>query len=356
MGQLRSQLSPRLLLLALLVAGFSFAWQRLNQIPLLVVGQPAATGLLQRDREAPFFAKLQASTGLPIKVEYKRVDQIGFKDVYQLQALKDGTFDLVSLRFIQNSQAEPGLLGIDLPGVIQDHDTARKVVAAYAGTLDRHLQERFHRKLLGVWSFGAQELFCRKPINHLSDMKGLKVRVASQSLATLVAQFGASPVVIPFEETRSALAIGLVDCAITSAQSANSAGWPEYAAHSFPIAFQFGLNGYAISLAKWNAMTEQQRRILAKTFDDYIAELWVYSAALQADAKRCHTGGDCRWFKPYKLQRVEPSASDIQQLRQIMLRHVFPDWAAACDRMHPGCSRDWQTKLGAYVSTPSSPR
>ncbi len=219
------QVTPRLLLLAALVAGFALAWRQLNQIPLLVVGQPSVTGPLQRDNEAPFFVGLRERTGLPIKVTYKPVDQIGFKDVYQLQSLKDGTFDLVSLRFIQNSRVEPSLAGIDLPGLIADYPTAKRVAAAYAGTVDRYLQQRYASKLLGIWSFGPQEVFCRRPVSRLADLRGMSIRVASPLLATVLEELGAKPAVIPFEDTRASLEAGLVDCAITSAQSAHFAGW-----------------------------------------------------------------------------------------------------------------------------------
>jgi TRAP-type C4-dicarboxylate transport system substrate-binding protein len=345
----RSPFVPRFVLLGLLVSGFGLAWRQGQRIPLLVIGQPAATGLLQHKLEAPFFAQLQASTGLPIRVRYKRTDEIGFKDVYQVQALKDGTFDLVSLRFIQNSPAEPSLLGIDMPGVIQDHDTARRVVAAYRGSVDRYLQERFNSKLLGVWPFGAQELLCRQPVSRLADLRGLRVRVAGSSLAALMVELGARPAVIPFEDTLAALAAGVVDCAITSGQSANSAGWPQYTQYSFPLAFQFGLNGYAISLKKWNALTPRQQQVLAKAFDDYLVKFWAESAKLQADASRCSTGGVCKFLRPYRLKRLEPSASDISVLRQISRRRILPEWARVCDRVHPGCSQDWQRKVGSIA-------
>ncbi|MEI6615251.1 MAG: TRAP transporter substrate-binding protein DctP [Cyanobium sp. ELA507] len=356
MGQLRSQLSPRLLLLALLVAGFALAWRQLNQIPLLVVGQPSVTGPLQRDKEAPFFAGLRERTGLPIKVTYKPVDQIGFKDVYQLQSLKDGTFDLVSLRFIQNSRVEPSLAGIDLPGLIADYPTAKRVAAAYAGTVDRYLQQRYGSKLLGIWSFGPQEVFCRRPVGRLADLRGMSIRVASPLLATVLEELGAQPAVIPFEDTRAALEAGLVDCAITSAQSAHFAGWLAYATHSYPIAFQFGLNGYAMSLAKWNAFSPQQQRLLVRTFEEHVSDFWATSRRLQAEVSRCHAGGPCGPWKPYRLQRVEPSPADIARLREIMDRKLWPAWAVACDRVHPGCRKEWQEKLGAFAAVGPLPR
>ena len=137
-----------MLLFVLMVTAFVYFWQASNQIPLRVIGQPSSTGLLQRDKEAPFFAGLRAATKIPLQVVYQPVDALAIKDTFQLQMLKSGQFDLVSLRFIQNAELEPSLAGIDLVGMIPDYRMAQKVIAAYAGTVDRNLQEKFNAKLL----------------------------------------------------------------------------------------------------------------------------------------------------------------------------------------------------------------
>ena len=285
-----------------------------------------------------------------MKVTYKPLDSTGIKDTYQLQMLRDGGFDLVSLRFIQNSQTEPSLAGIDLPGMIQDYAMARQVVRGYSGTIDRYLQQRFKAKLLGMWTFGAQQIFCKSPISRLEDLRGLKVRVASSELGALVSELGGTPAVIPFDQTRDALAIGLVDCAVTSAASANFAGWAAHSNYVFPIVVHFGLNGYAISLRKWNSLSSKQQQILTTAFHHYIDDLWRYSEALQVDAISCTTGGACRQAKRYQLKLVQPSDHDTWLLRNISMRKVMPAWAKACERVHPGCLREWRQKVGALVS------
>ena len=172
---------------------FTVSWVMFAEIPLVVVGQPTSTGLLQQAKEEPFFTGLADATGLPLKVTYQPLETIGLKDTYQLQMLADGLFDLVSLRFIQNSETEPSLQGIDLVGLYADYDTARRVVHQYSGTVDRYLRERFDAKLLGVWTFGPQVFFCRVPIRGIEDIAGLKVRVASPSMATLIAALDGIP-------------------------------------------------------------------------------------------------------------------------------------------------------------------
>ncbi len=348
------QATIRLLSFVVITTSFTLAWRHFNQIPMLVIGQPTTTGLLQREKEKPFFEQLEAVTGLPLKVTYKPLNFTGIKDTYQLQMLRDGGFDLVSLRFIQNSKAEPSLAGVDLLGIIQDYAMARQVVRNYSGTIDRYLQRQFQVKLLGMWTFGAQQIFCKSPISQLEDLRGLKVRVASSELSTFVSELGGTPAVIPFDQTRDALAIGLVDCAVTSAASANFAGWVDHTNYAFPIAVQFGLNGYAISLRKWNSLSVEQQRILSKAFDNYIDDLWRYSETLQADVVSCNTGGPCQRGKPYHLRLVKPSAHDTWLLRDISMRKVLPAWAETCERLHPGCLSEWRQKIAALLPVESA--
>ena len=55
------------------------------------------------------------------------------------------------------------MLGIDLVGLNPDYDTTRKVMDAYREPFDKRLQERFNAKLLALWPFGPQVLFCKAP-------------------------------------------------------------------------------------------------------------------------------------------------------------------------------------------------
>jgi len=340
-----SQVTTRLLAFVAIATLFTLAWRHFNQIPLLVIGQPSSTGLLQREKEQPFFNQLEALTKLPFKVTYRPLDSTGIKDTYQLKMLKRGDIDLVSLRFIQNGKDEPSLTGVDLLGLSQDYTTAKKIVKAYSGTIDGYLQQHFQAKLLGMWTFGSQQIFCKKPIARLEDLRGLKVRVASPALSPLLTELGGTPAVIPFDQVKDDLAIGLVDCAVTSAASANYAGWTEHTDYAFPLSVQLGLNGYVISLKKWNSLSPKQQQTLETAFNAYLDDLWRYSQDLQADAISCTTGGPCRHGKPYNLHLVTPSKHDVWLLRDISMRKVVPAWGKECDRIHPGCLKEWQRKV-----------
>ncbi|MEH6823810.1 MAG: TRAP transporter substrate-binding protein [Motiliproteus sp.] len=321
-----------------------------DKIKLRVIGQPLATGLIQKNLEQPFFETLAETTGLPLEVNYKPLDTTGIKDVEELRVLKSGMFDLVSLRLSQVSRDEPTILGLDLVGLNPDYATGRGNIEAFSEVVDQRLQKRFKTKLLGVWPFGPQVLFCNHPITNLGDVKGLKVRVYDQSLAQFVQSVGGIPVPMGFGEVHQSLALGVVDCAITGPSSANSAGWPEVSTHVLPLGFQMALNGYGINLKTWNKLTPDQQGTLQAAFDTLQDRIWSYSEELFNDAGRCNVGKTpCETGTPFNLVEVPVTSNDLAIVQSTVKKVSFPAWAEVCNKSNPSCAADWTRTVGPMV-------
>jgi TRAP-type transport system periplasmic protein len=332
-----------------LALGLSAA-QAQDRITYKVIGQPAATGLIQKNKEKPFFEEFAKRTGLPIDADYKSIDSLGIKDTEQLRVMKAGLFDVVSLRVSQNSRDEPTLLGMDLVGAAPDYATARKVYEAYFDTLDKRLQQNFQVKLLGIWPFGPQILFCKKPITQLTDLKGLKVRTYDQNLAKFIESVGGTPVPLSFSEVHQSLSLGVVDCAITGPSSANSSNWPEVTTHQYALGFQMALNGYAMTMKAWSALKPDQQAKVAAAFRGLTDDIWKYSQELAQDAVNCNSGQDpCTTGKKFKLVNVPVKASDIEVVRKAVGAISVPTWAEICDKSNPGCSAAWKQTVGKVI-------
>lgn len=318
---------------------------------LKALGQPVATGLIQKNVEQPFFENFAEKTGIDATVDYKPLDVTGIKDTEQLRILKAGLFDIVSLRMSQVSRDEPTILGLDLVGLNPDYDTGRKTVAAFEGKVDEQLQAKFNTKLLGVWPFGPQVLFCEPEIAQLSDLKGKKVRVYDQNLANFVSSVGGTPVPIGFPDVHQSLARGVVDCAITGPSSANSAGWPEVTNYMLPVAFQLALNGYGINLDTWNKMSADDQAKLEAGFDTLVEDIWTYSEELFDDAVRCNIGEDpCETVKKYDLKLVEITDADKDIIGNAVAEISFPTWAEVCDKQNATCSADWTSAIDGAMT------
>ena len=344
-----SRFTPVLTALAL-AAGLMSGAQAQDRLKFKIIGQPLATGLIQKNKEQPFFEAFAARTGLPIDAEYKPIDTLGIKDTEQLRVMKAGLFDIVSLRVSQNSRDEPTILGLDLVGASPDYATGRKVAKAYFDVADERLQKQFNIKLLGVWPFGPQILFCKKPLTQLADLKGMKVRVYDQNLAKFIESVGSTPVPLSFTEVHQSLSLGVVDCAITGPSSANSSNWPEVTTHQYPLGFQMALNGYAMTLNAWNKLTPEQKVKMQAAFNTLTDDIWAYSQELTQDAINCNAGVDpCTTGKKFKLVNVPVTAADKETVRKAVAAISLPTWAEICDKANPGCSEAWKKTVGKAI-------
>ena len=333
---------------AALALGLSAA--HADNTKLRAAGNLVATGLIQQQKEQPFFENFSKNTGTPIDVDYKPMDVLGVKDADGLRVLKSGLFDIVVLRLAQVSRDEPFFLGPDIVGLSTDYDVARKVVDGYRESFDKRLQERFGGKLLGIYPFGPQVLFCKVAVSGLADLKGKKVRVYDASLAKFIEKLGGIPVTIPFGETQQALERGVTDCAITGPSSANSAGWPEVTTHFMPIGFQIALNAYAINLNKWNALPADQRAKITEAFKKYEDDVWAYSRELYEDAVRCNVGKDpCKTVKKFAMKEVPVKPADQQLIRDALTTVSLPIWSEQCDKSYDKCSAVWKQVVGPIV-------
>ena len=250
----------------------------------------------------------------------------------------------------QVSRDAPTILGLDLVGLNPTYGAGRKTMKAFSSVVDAELQKKFNTKLLGVWPFGPQVLFCKDKITKLTDIKGMKVRGYDQNLAKFVSSVGGTPVPIGFSEVHQSLARGVVDCAITGPSSANSAGWMEVTNYQLPLAFQIALNGYGINLDTWNKFSPEQQTTVTVMFDNLIEDIWQYSEELFEDAVRCNVGEEpCTTGKKYTLKDVPVSDADIAIVQNAVRDISFPTWAEICDKTNKGCSDKWKNTVGLMI-------
>jgi TRAP-type transport system periplasmic protein len=321
-----------------------------DTVSLRVLGQPAGSGLIQQQKEQPFFEDFAAKSGMDVSVDYLPVDVAGIPDTDGMRVLRTGLFDIVSFRGPQVSRDEPTFLGLDLVGLNPDFAAGKAHAKAFLPAVDAIVQKKFNAKVLAVWPAGPQVLFCKPAITGLADLKNLKVRVGDQSAAAFVAKFGATGVPLPFGEVQQSLARGVVDCAITGPSSANSGGWPEVTTTVLPIALQLAMNGYAINLDKWNSLTPEDQGKLQAAIDALSANVWDYSEELYTDAMRCNTGQTpCEHGTPYALTAAPVSDGDLAAVKTALTEVSLPTWTAQCNAVNPTCEADWMASVGASL-------
>lgn len=227
----------------------------------------------------------------------------------------------------------PILDGIDLAGLAPDIGDARRIAEQMLPIANRDL-ERFNTRIVVIYPFPAQVMFCRAPFTNLTDLRGRRVRTFGNSLVDFFTALGAQPTSIGFPEVYSALERGVVDCAITGTGSGAAARWPEVSTHISDLPISWAVAGYMVNLTWWNRLDPAVRTFLEGTFKQMSDELWALGAAATRDGIDCNIGNAsaCRIHQlaPRPMTEVPATPADRALTRQIFEQNVLPGWVRRC--------------------------
>src|SRR5690606_19170143 len=328
------------------LAGASLA-QDMPKTPLKVVG--AWGNLTQyKNFEQPFWTKeVLEKSGGAITAEITPFNEMGLKGAEIFRLMRLGVIDFGStvLGYVAADDARNE--AVDLAGLAPDVETARKVSDAYKPVYDKFYGERFGIKVLGIWPYSAQVLFCNGEIKGLTDLKGKKVRTGNRTLAEFVEAFGGTGVTLAFNEVVPALQNKVVDCAITGTLSGNSAKGHEVSTHSYALPVGWSHVMHAVNIKTWQKLDPKVRSFLEKEIAGLEDRIWKAAAEETQQGYDCNAGKDsCTMGTKASMKIVPVSDADKAALKKALTEVVLPKWAARC----PGdCVPAWNDSIGKVV-------
>jgi TRAP-type C4-dicarboxylate transport system substrate-binding protein len=298
--------------------------------------------------ERPFFTSLPNALGAPIAVNYNPMDVVNVQAADALRLLRSGTFDVMSVQIGMASRDDPFFEGVDLIGVSTNMKDLRKAVDAYREAFDQRLQQKFKAKVLTLWPFGPQVFYCNKPIKSVDDIKGLKVRSFTPSMAALIQYLGGTPVTLQFSEVYPALQRGVADCGVTSPTSGNSGKWPEVTSYFLPLSVSGSVQGHFMNLDYWNKFTPEQQKKIVAEFRKMEDQMWELADRANADAVNCNVGKDpCKEGQKFAMTLVPVTAADEAKIKTAVTASVLPLWKQTCNKVDPKCTDAWNATVGA---------
>lgn len=327
--------------------GLAVSAQAQNKVTFQVVGNLGIT-TQSKELEAPFWTKeVPAATNGAITVgSFKPWNEMGLKGPEVFKLLSQGLFDVGTsqLGFVAGDNAIND--ATDLAGVSPTIQTFRDVTQAFRPHLERYYEQQLKVKVMGMFSFQAQVLFCRSDIKSLSDLKGRKVRTSGASQADFVAFFGGSGINMAFGEVQQALKNGVIDCAITGTLGGYKAKWFEGAKFLYPLPINWGAGMSAINMASWNKLDAATQRTLTGEYARLEKAIFDQNVRENDIGIACNTTGPCPEGPPAGMTLAKAAAEDVDLRRQALLNQVLPRWAARCGAE---CVRNWNDTVGKVV-------
>jgi TRAP-type C4-dicarboxylate transport system substrate-binding protein len=332
---------------AALAAGTLAPAQAQNPTTMRVAGNFSSNTKHVDSIEKPFFVALPKLTDIPFNVNYNPMDVVNVQAADALRLLRSGTFDVMSVQIGMASRDDPFFEGIDLIGVSTNMRDLRKAVDAYREVFDQRLQARFNAKVMTLWPFGPQVFYCNKPIKGVDDIKGLKVRSFTPSMAALIQYLGGTPITLQFSEVYTSLQRGVADCGVTSPTSGNTGKWPEVTTHFLPLSVSGSVQGHFMNLNYWKKFSPEQQQKIAAAFRKMEDQMWELAERVNDDAVNCNVGKEpCKEGVKFKMQLVEVSPADSNKIKSAVTAAVLPLWKQTCNKVDPKCTATWNGTVG----------
>ncbi len=301
------------------------------------------------NREAPFWRGLPKASGGQFISTIGSYSEFGLKGFEIMRLLKQGVFDYAYGLPGYVAAEDAVFEGGDLAAVTQDIETERKVAEAYFPVLEKAFAEIYNAKLLQLYPFPSQILYCKPEIRGLADLKGKKIRVYATTLGDFVEGVGGTSVTVPFGEVIPALEKGVVDCGITGTMSAYTAKWYQAADYAYTMRVGWGLAFGAMNMDKWNSMTAEQQADLKARLDKLTDRMWAETAKEDDVAIQCLTGDSCPVAPDAPtggMTLVTPTEEDLAARDRIAQEVILARWAKRCG---PDCAETWNQTVGKIL-------
>jgi TRAP-type C4-dicarboxylate transport system substrate-binding protein len=251
-----------------------------------------------------------------------------------IRLVRSGQVDIGGAPLSTVSGDVPLLDGIDLAGLNPDIVTARRVAEAMIPVSNKEL-EKFSTRIMGVFPYPAQVIYCKKSLGELADLKGRKIRTFGPSLNDFVIAVGGQPISIGFPEVYSALERGVAECAVTGTGSGNAAKWFEVTSFLYTLTVSWSTAAYYVNVPWWTKLPPDVRDFMTAVLAEMQDKQWQLGADATQDGIDCNTGraAGCKintLVTKEPMTEVKPTEADKKWLRQILTDDVLPGWVKRC--------------------------
>jgi TRAP-type C4-dicarboxylate transport system substrate-binding protein len=301
--------------------------------------------------ERPIFEGLGERSGGRIEVRFRTLQELGMKGHEMSRLAARGSFDIVALLAGYISGDAPFFIGVDIPGLAGSLEDAEKQVDSYRVVLDGYLQERLNVKLLALWPYPLQILYCKMPVSSLDDIKGKRIRVHSTALASLVKAVGGIAVSIPFGEVYTSLQRGVADCAATSSVAGNTQKWYEVSNQIVTLPLGWAISAHVAYKPFWEGLEPSARDFLAREMGRMEQRLWDMARERGGDALSCNMGGACKFGTKGAMKLYRLTGPEVKKVQGLVADSVLVDWAAECSKTYKPCVKQWNGTIGKVIGT-----
>ena len=316
---------------------------------LHIIGGLANVHQFQR-HEVPFWTeRVPALTGGRVTADIVPFDKAGVPGNDLLRLMSAGAVPFGTALLGVSSSTDPEFGAVDLAGLSADMSALHRRAESLRPHLQRVLKERYGLRLLALYAYPAQVLFCRDRFKSLKDLAGRRIRTATPSQSDFFEALGAHPVRTSFSELLSHMNSGNTSCAVTGAMSGNTIGLHQVTGYLSPLTISWGMSLFAANEAAWQALPLDIQQTIGSALRQLEADVWADADRETQEGVACNVGArTCANGSPGQMQLVQPTAEDARLRTEVFQTAVLPRWFMRCGEP---CEKLWTTRMTATPRT-----
>jgi tripartite ATP-independent transporter DctP family solute receptor len=234
-----------------------------------------------------FDAKLKELSGGKMSIDQFPGAQLGQEPV-MLQKLRTGDIDFIITSTANASTVAPQAGVFSLHFLFRDKDHLAKTLAdpdvskAFREMVAESVQGA---RVLGLMTMGLRNMYSKKEIKSVDDIKGLKIRVqATKTEDTHFPAYGAQTVHMPFGEVYTSLQTGVVNVAENGVNVYMANKHYEVAPILSMTEHEANNNCIWVSDKTWNSLTEQEKQWVQAAADEVSKREPAMGLKLESDS------------------------------------------------------------------------
>jgi tripartite ATP-independent transporter DctP family solute receptor len=235
-----------------------------------------------------FDAKLKELSGGTMSINQFPGAQLG-QEPQMLQKMRAGDIDFVITSTANASSVAPQAGVFSLHYIFRDQQHLQHVLAdpAVSNEFRAMIKDSVQgAHVLGLLTMGLRNMYSKKEVRNINDIKGEKVRVqATKTEDTLFPAYGAQTVHMPFGEVYTSLQTGVVNIAENGVNVYLANKHYEVAPILSMTEHEANNNCIWVSDKTWNSLTPQQQRWVQAAADEVAKREPAMAMKLEKDSE-----------------------------------------------------------------------
>jgi len=220
-----------------------------------------------------FADEIYERTDGQLKINIHYGGALGYKGPEMLSVVRDGLVPIGDI--LKNAQTgEEKFFGVTslpflAPGVVE-----LRMLEFYTRPIEDKILEKHNQKMLYQVPWPSRNVYSKKEIKTLEDLKGLKIRTVSKEDSDLFTLLGASPIQMPWGEVVTSLATGVIDGVATSSASGVDGKFWEFTGFASKWNWHSSEDMVNVNLDAWNSLSPELQEIVETTAKELEPQFW----------------------------------------------------------------------------------